>query len=91
MGTKTNIRTTSAKHDWDYDNLIADLDVSSLRYLSKKYHKDLDDFMGHNDLNDQTNAQIYKDMMTRKKMIDEEIYNRKQWNNVLDYELDDDG
>jgi hypothetical protein len=89
MGKKSETRTSSAESQWSYDNLLADLDISSLRFLSQKYNKDLVYFRIHNNLNDQDNAQLYKEMQQRKKMIDEELENRDIWNSVIDYEIDE--
>ena len=86
MGTKRNIRTTPAERQWEYDNFLSELDPSSLAFLSWKYNDDLVYFRIHNNLNDQENAQFYKEMQQRKKMIDEEIHNRKMWEDGIDLE-----
>jgi hypothetical protein len=90
MSKLNGIRTTGAKHQWQYDNLLSDLDITSLKFLSWKYNNDLRYFPSHNNLNDQENAQSYKEIQQRKKMIDEEIRHREEWENVyLDYLLED--
>jgi hypothetical protein len=73
MSTRKELRTKGAFSQLDYDSLVADLDISSLRFLAQKYAKDLHYFRSHNDLNDQDNAQSYKEMQQRKKMIEDEL------------------
>lgn len=59
-------------HQPQFDETISDLDVSSLKFLKHKYTKEIQEFQNHFDLKN-TNYQIqYKDMLQRKKMIDEE-------------------
>ena len=67
------IMTAGADSQRGYDNLLSDLDISSLRFLAQKYAKDLHYFRSHHDLNEQENAQSYKEMQQRKKMIEEEL------------------
>lgn len=68
-----SIRTSGFKSQNEYDVLLSDLDISSLKFLAHKYAKDLKYFRSHNNLNDQENAQAYKEMQQRYKMIDEEL------------------
>lgn len=82
-----NTKTGGAKHQWEYDILLSELDISSLRFLSEKYNKDLKYFRNNNNLYDNSNSQLYLEMQQRKKMIDEEIHNRKMWEDGI--ELDD--
>jgi len=84
MTNKMNkLRTSGYRSQNAYDNLLADLDNSSLKFLSSKYNRDLSYYRMHNDLNDQTCAQEYKEMQQRKKMIDQEIKNRKRFGNNI--------
>jgi hypothetical protein len=83
MTNKMNkLRTSGYRSQNAYDNLLADLDNSSLKFLSGKYNRDLVYYRIHHNINDQTYAQEYKEMQQRKSMIDEEIKNRKRYGNT---------
>lgn len=75
------LRTSGYRSQNAYDNLLSDLDNSSLSFLSSKYNKDLVYYRIHHNLNEQESAQEYKEMQQRKSMIDEEIKNRKRYGN----------
>lgn len=81
-----DIRTSGFKSQNEYDVLLSNLDISSLRFLSWKYNRDLIYFKANYNINEQINAQSYKKIQQRKKMIDEEIYNRKMWEERLEIE-----
>jgi hypothetical protein len=89
MDRKKDCRTQGATHQWEYDNLLSELDISSLRFLSHKYNKDLSYFRNNNNLRDNTNAQLYLEMQQRKKMIDEELQNREMWKCDLETNIDE--
>ena len=67
------LRTSSYKKQNAYDRLIADCIISSLRFLSDKYQKDLNNYKENYDLEEKDNWIEYKRMQERKKMIDEEL------------------
>jgi len=56
-----------------FDNLLEDLDISSLKFLNGKYRKEIQSFREQFDLNDEENQKFYKEMLQRKKMIQEDI------------------
>jgi len=70
------IRTDGWRHQSNYDNLLADLDVSSLSFLKYKYNRDIRYFRNHHDLNDEDNAEKYKLLLQRKSMITQELEHR---------------
>jgi hypothetical protein len=72
-----------------FDTLISDLKEEELDVLRIKYNKDLLDFRKTMNMGLPSNQKLYLEMQQRIKMIYEERYNRKQWSNVLDYDLDD--
>ena len=61
----------------EFDNLLADLDVSSLRFLKHGYNKQIRDFGYHKDLHDEENAKEYQRLLQRKRMITEELEHRE--------------
>lgn len=79
MKTKFNVgegrapRTSGWKTQWDFDNLLARLDVSSLCFLNDKYKYDIREYPQFHDLNHPDYQQEYKEMLQRKHMITEEI------------------
>lgn len=73
------IRTKGYRSQNDYDNFISDLTENELVVLNNKYNRDLIYYRIHQDLNIQENAQEYKEMQQRKKMLDEEIKKRKMF------------
>lgn len=79
MNTKTTIYDiiTSGYHSQpEYDKMLSNLDISSLKFLNGKYKSDIRAFRENFDLNDEDNQQQYKEMLQRKKMIQEEMRNR---------------
>lgn len=60
-----------------FDEVISDLDVSSIRFLRQKYTKEIQDFQNHFDLNNLDYQRQYKMVLQRKKMLDEEYEFRK--------------
>jgi len=70
------LRTSSYRGQEAYDRMLAECSISSLRFLSDKYDKQLDEFKERNNLNDSENWREYKDLQQRKKMIDEELTTR---------------
>lgn len=70
-------RTSGWETQPDYDNILADLDVSSLVFLKNKlYPSRLREFRNTHDLNEPENQKKYKLMQQRVVMIGEELYNR---------------
>lgn len=70
--------THGSKSQYRYDKFISELDLSSLRFLRHKYINDLSEYRRQNNLNNSKNAQEYKMMQQRLKMINEEIKLREQ-------------
>jgi len=84
MKNKMNkLRTSGYRSQNGFDNLLAELDNSSLKFLSSKYNRDLVYYRIHHNLNDQTYAQEYKEMQQRKSMVDQEIKNRKRYGTAI--------
>lgn len=69
-------RTSGWHHQPEFDNLISDLDISSLAFLNDKYKNDIKDFPKQFDLNDPKHQKFYQEILQRKKMIREEINHR---------------
>jgi len=65
-------RTSGWKSQNKFDNLLADLSVSSLRYLMHSYDKKIKDFGNHYDLHDESKMQEYQELLQRRKMLSEE-------------------
>jgi hypothetical protein len=80
-------RTSGWQKQTEYDNLLSDLDVSSLKFLKFKYNKDIREFPYQCDLNKEDNQIRYKEMLQRKHMIDEELEQRNalQIRNTSEY------
>lgn len=72
MNDKTK-RTSSYKAQKSYDRMLADCNISSLRFLSEKYDKELDNYKEQNDITQKENFREYRNIQQRKKMIDEEL------------------
>ena len=70
------VRTSGWKNQPEFDNLLSDLDISSLCFLNDKYKHDIRDFPNHFDLNDNEQQKFYQGMLQRKNMIKEELDNR---------------
>ncbi|MBE3093926.1 MAG: hypothetical protein IMZ52_02765 [Actinobacteria bacterium] len=75
---KANIpRTDGWKNQIRFDETISDLDISSLRFLKHKYTKEIQDFRNHFDLDNYDYQLQYKNLLQRKKMLDEEYEVRR--------------
>lgn len=73
MSNKSSLRPNNAKSQWQFDNLIADTDISGLRFLLQKYKKDLGYFRNSHDLNNDDSFSEYREIQQRYKMIGEEL------------------
>lgn len=69
-------RTKSWQSQPEYDNTLADLDISSLKFLKFHYVKEIREFTLFFDLNNPKNFNLFKEMKQRYKMINEELDNR---------------
>jgi len=67
------MRTSSYQAQKAYDRMLADCDISSLRFLSSEYDKRLDRYKESHDLNNSEFWREYRNMQQRKKMIDNEL------------------
>jgi len=76
MGTKRDIRTTSAERQWQFDNVLADTDISGLKFLKNKYKDNLAEYFLTHDLNNPESLSEYQEMQQRYKMINEELKTR---------------
>ena len=76
MGTKRDIRTNSAESQWQFDSLLADTDISGLKFLKIKYKDNLIDYTMSHDLNNPEYLSEYQKIQQRYKMINEELKNR---------------
>jgi len=74
------IRTDGYKSQPEYDELISDLDISSLRFLKQKKQKDINEFRSTHDLNNPEYAEKYKVMQQQFVMITQEIKHRQVFN-----------
>jgi hypothetical protein len=74
--SKELTRTRSWKHNPEYDKLIADLPVSSLRFLQFKYRKEKREFRNNFDINQPLYLTEYTELCRIEGMIDEEIGKR---------------
>jgi len=70
------IRTSGWETQPDFDNLLSDLDISSLRFLKHDYNKKIRDFGNQRDLHDEGNVREYQELLQRKKMITQELEHR---------------
>ena len=66
------VRTSGRFNQPKFDRVIAELDISSLRFLKQKYNEDIKEFSRHYDLNNSEYHHEYKLILQRKNMIDEE-------------------
>ena len=82
--SKQNIRTKGNTSQHDYDNLLADLDISSLRFLEGKYKRDIEEFKYNHNLDNKDHLGQYKDMQQRFNMIIDEIENREKFSESND-------
>lgn len=71
-------RTKSWQRQPEFDNLLADTDISGLRFLRLKYEKQLNEFRTTNDLNYIDNFSEYKEIQQRYKMINDELLHRTE-------------
>lgn len=86
MSKKKNIRTKGAKSQWKFDNILSDLKDDELDFMSLRYNKELLYYRTHNDMNKHACQQEYLEMQQRKKMINEEIRNRRAMKTHIDRE-----
>ena len=70
-------RTSSWKSNPEFDNLLGDLDISSLRFLKQKREKDLNYFRSLHDIRDPSYYEEYRELQQTYKMICEELTQRK--------------
>ena len=70
------VHTSGWQSQNEFDNLLSNLDVSSLCFLNDKYMHDIRDFPNQFDLNHPNYQSFYKEILQRKKMIKEEIDHR---------------
>lgn len=75
MTTFKDLRLNKGKQ-YQYDKMLSDVSISGLTFLTQKYDGDLKEFRNNHDLNNQEEAQQYKEMQQRKKMISTELNNR---------------
>lgn len=75
------IRSKSWMSQPEFDNLIRDIDISSLRFLKWKYKDDIQHMKNSLNLNDSENMHMYKQMEQRYKMISEEL--RKRYHDTI--------
>jgi len=66
-------KTSSYRHDKDYDDLVSNCDISSLRFLSEHYDDKLDIYKHTHNLDNREYWREYKNIQRRKKIIDEEL------------------
>ena len=80
-----NFRTKGSKQQWQYDNILADMSISSLRFLKYKYKQELKKEQGVNLPADLYRAR--KEKERRYNMINEELHNREMNKNSFKYRL----
>ena len=66
-------RTSGWETQGAFDNMISDLDVSSLCFLNDKYNDEIKEYSQIYDLNNPEFYQEYKELCQRKHMLTEEI------------------
>jgi len=84
----SELRTSSYKKQPAFDRLLAESDISSLRFLSVNYDNKLDYFKKNNSLDESDNLREYRFLQQRKKMIDEELTTRIMNHSATLTELD---
>ena len=82
-------RTSGWQSQIDFDILLSDLSMSSLRFLKHRYNKEIREYPQYFDLNDADHQTFYKEMLQRKHMIDEEIENRNHSDTQINKEYFD--
>jgi len=70
------IRTKSWQSQPEFDNIISDLDVSSLCQLRNIYNKEIKNFPNNFDLNHPDHFHYYKEIQQKYKMVSEELNHR---------------
>jgi hypothetical protein len=60
-----------------FDNILEDLREDELEFMNQRYNRELLFYRSHNNMKLQKCQDEYEEMKQRKKMICEEIYNRK--------------
>jgi len=71
------MRTSGWETQPEFDIIISDLDISSLRFMKHDYNKQIRDFGNQRDLLDEVNIQKYQELLQRKKMVTEELEHRE--------------
>jgi hypothetical protein len=71
-------RTSGWRSQPLFDKILSDLDVSSLRFLKSDYNKKIRDFGNHGDLHNEDNVKQYQILLQKKRMVTEELENRKR-------------
>ena len=66
-------RTSGWETQPEFDKIVSDLDVSSLCYLKDEYNHRIVEYYTYYDLNNPTFYKEYKQILQRKKMVDEEL------------------
>ena len=66
-------RTSSYRDDRQYDVVVSECDISSLRFLSEYYEDKLEEYKQIHNLSNREYWRVYKSLQRRKKMIDEEL------------------
>ena len=91
-------RTSGWQTQWEYDNLLADLDVSSLCFLNDDYRHKIKEFPMTYSLSDPETQHQYQLLLQEKKMIEEELDVRfkcpiyeKRFDSTTGLVLDEDG
>jgi hypothetical protein len=79
MGGKRILPTKGQYSQPIFETLISDLKEDELQFMSQRYNKELLYFREYNDMNKPKSQKEYQEMQQRKKMITEEIRNRKQF------------
>ena len=69
-------RTSGWKSDVEFDNVLGQLDISSLCFLKDKYINDIKDYPNQYDLSIPKYEDEYKELFKHKHMISEELFNR---------------
>ncbi len=79
MTFETDLKTKGMHHQYQFDSLISDTDISGLKFLKEKYKNDLNYFRHTHDLNELEKFSEYREMQQRFKMINEELFNRYEY------------
>lgn len=73
-------RTSGWETQTDFDNLLADLDISSLCFLNDDYKHRITEFCYIHDVNKSKHHKEYLQLLQRKKMLSQELGNR--WRDI---------